>query len=210
MPRTKLVVGLDVDDVMASVKRRAVAQLNEQFGSKIRDHEITTFKLEELAESRRVGIERHHVKATFREIWRDTELPIVDPNIPTIVQGLRQEYHVAITTATDAKDEVLFRWLKRHRIPYDDVIHVNGPHEKAKLGHIAVFVDDDLRVAYSVAATGRHTLLFEQPWNQEYSAALTNGTNGNASTNGFILPTQNWAQIQTTLHSAEFIALLRR
>lgn len=191
-------IRVDLDDTLADVKRAGLQKLNRTFGSTFElEHLRALFHIEDTHEGKKHRITEHHVKEAFRSVWRDGSVSLLDPHAPRVLNDLRDYFgdriSIPLTTATDADDNTVRNWLRAHRIPIIRIERVGHATEKSKMdGH--VFVDDDVRVAETVAETERPTFFLVRPWGIDLVERKING-----QCSKFIIPVENWVELDRKL-----------
>ncbi len=80
------------------------------------------------------------------------------------IEKLREDNEVIIvTTRGEYAQEATHAWLKKWRIPHDDVILT----DKKDLHELDVLLDDHVDNIESVRKAGCRGIVFDRPWNQE-------------------------------------------
>ena len=107
------------------------------------------------------------------KIWMDVS-PIRD-SIESL-RSLRKKAKIIIATARplEVKD-VTIRWLKKHKVPYDE-IHFTLTKKHLLPGNLRYkfhyFIEDHPEYALRIADLGIKVLLFSYPWNKKIKSHL--------------------------------------
>ncbi len=185
-------IGLDIDDTVAATKLAAIASIRDKGGSVEMEQLVTPF-----LENHVVGITltEAEIKGILMELWKNNseQVQLLDPKIPEILKSIKEHYDISITTATDADDETLTKWLVKNGIPFDEIIHVESSSKKLDASsHIDVFIDDFPKVVDGAAKRGKIGILIKQKWNEEYRK-------GNTTDNPNVIHANDWPHIQELL-----------
>lgn len=109
---------------------------------------------------------RIHGEAVRRGLYASEEC---DPGMAWLSQRLvTGDTPMRLDVVTSRRDDggaVTRDWLRRHRIAYDDLVHVDRPTDKALLGYDAV-IDDDPAVLAAVRCMGELAVAPPRRWVQ--------------------------------------------
>jgi len=161
-------LGVDLDDTLAHIKELARRRVNAEFGTNLSFRDIKDPLLERNLDG--VVVTEADMKRIFREIWSDLDkIFLLDPKIPEIMTRLHGSgiFQLTISTATDASDSTIVGFLRKHGIPFDDIVHVRSSRQKLD-AEIDVYVDDYHVIAEGAVQRGRMAILVKQPWNRAY------------------------------------------
>ena len=183
----KKILGIDVDGVLADSMSIWLQELESRHKIKAIKKDLIYYDLTKVFSS----LNRKYVRDLFWSAWSNPErVGLEDPEIPQILDNLHNYFSIHITTAAGTKDELLIRWLKSNRIPYDKLVHLASHREKHLLPDVDIYIEDFDKVAEYVSATGKTTILLSQPWNQEFI---------NKNKDPKIIIAYNWREIEQIL-----------
>lgn len=158
-------IGVDIDGVLADSLPLWVGELNRFFNKNkrveeihlydvCRTYEITTSELYKFLERRG----RHLMSA-----------PPPVPGAPYYLSRIKQYHEIYIVSAREEQYAPETReWLKRHGLPYDEMILL-GSHAKKEAcleNNLHVLVEDTLEIGVQVSAAGVPVLLLDAPYNR--------------------------------------------
>lgn len=123
-------------------------------------------------------LERNLIEKIF-EYFHETSIPHlpVMPGARLALDLLKRRYRIIIITARrpHSRPQTL-AWLKRHRLPFDELYHTD---EKADVAEdISLAVDDHPEHARAYARQGIPVFLMNQPWNQGIEDTLIRRVDG--------------------------------
>ncbi len=153
-------IGIDFDDVIYPYHHYLKRKVKEEYGVDLSDARVTTFFYNHLPELVEQGATRDDVWGLVEATWRDggdhAEAEPLDPEIPQVIDRLRQDHAVLVVTArsADARGHVE-AFLRRHDITVDDVLL--GRFDKTGFD---VLIDDFPKHAVENARHGGWSLLF--------------------------------------------------
>lgn len=158
-------IGVDIDGVLANSLPLWVAELNRFFNKNKRVEEIHLYDIYNT-----YGITPGELKLFLER--RGSFLM----NAPAPVAGasyylgrLKQHHEICIITARDKKyGQETQGWLKKHGLPYDELLLL-GSHDKKEScleRNLKVLVEDTLEIGIEVSAAGIPVLLMDAPYNQ--------------------------------------------
>jgi uncharacterized HAD superfamily protein len=160
-PRRKLILGVDIDNVLAQSDVCLRAMILEMCGIDLQEKQMT-----------RYGYELHGVTETqLVEVFRlfNTErcraLKVV-PGAKAAIQRLSHHYEIALVTSRNPESKAGTEyWLRAKGLPYDQ-LHFND--EKHALGiPYHAFIEDRHEHAHRLAGTGVFVYLLTRPWNAD-------------------------------------------
>lgn len=158
-------VGVDIDGVLADSLPLWVGELNRFFNKNKRVEEIRLFDICATYE------------ITSNELYKFLDLkgkylmsePLPVTGAPYYLSRIKQNHDIYIVTAREKRYEHETReWLKRHRLPYNEILLL-GSHDKKEAclqRELNVLVEDTLEIGVEVSSVGVPVLLMDAPYNQ--------------------------------------------
>jgi uncharacterized HAD superfamily protein len=173
--KRKLIIGVDMDDVIFDFNNSLHAYHNAKYGTAIRRQDITSYEIEKVW-----GCAPEEAMKKVLEFYETKEH---DETVPVegSIEGVKElssghELHI-ITSRADPVRDLTMKWLQRN-FPqsFASVVLVNqfaGSPTKARskadvcaeLG-VDLMIEDSIAHARSIAASGRPVILLDTPWNQ--------------------------------------------
>ena len=158
-------IGVDIDGVLANSLPLWVAELNKFFNKNKRVEEIHLYDIYNTYEIT-PGELNLFLERRGRYLM----------NAPAPVTGasyylgrIKQHHEICIITARDKKySRETQGWLKKHGLPYDELLLL-GSHDKKEScleRNLKVLVEDTLEIGVEVSAAGIPVLLMDAPYNQ--------------------------------------------
>jgi 5'(3')-deoxyribonucleotidase len=175
-------IGVDFDDTIVDYVKALLKELEKEHGIKARFEDITKWHISDLFPG---VLDDDKVRRLFIKAWKDEYLnmKLVDPKLPSIINRLRKDFLIYITTASFATDTEITQFLKSFGIGYDKLVHVRHHNEKL-LDEISIYIDDNPNLAKEFAEAGKYVVVFERPWNKALKAG------------GRIIKAPNWEEIE--------------
>ncbi|WP_408956322.1 5' nucleotidase, NT5C type [Natroniella sp. ANB-PHB2] len=94
---------------------------------------------------------------------------------------------ILVTARTDTHNQLTAKWLKRHQIPYDELIHNENKAEACQKKGINLFIDDMLANVLAVKEIGVEALLMDMHHNRHYK--------------GEVIRVSNWLEIEAEIEN---------
>ncbi|MCK8827206.1 hypothetical protein MWH25_05560 [Natroniella acetigena] len=94
---------------------------------------------------------------------------------------------ILVTARIDAHNQVTLKWLERHQIPYDELIHNENKAEACQKKGIELFIDDMLANVLAVKKAGVEALLMDMHHNRHYK--------------GDVIRVSNWLEIEAEIEN---------
>jgi len=158
-------IGVDIDGVLADSLPLWVEELNRFFNKGKRLEEIHLF---DICQTYEITGEELSKFLDRRGRYLMTAPPPV-AGAPYYLSRIKQYHEIYIITAREEQyGRETQEWLKKHELPYDDLLLL-GNHDKkeaclAKKLH--VMVEDTLEIGVDVSAAGVPVLLMDAPYNR--------------------------------------------
>lgn len=159
-----MVIGIDIDGVIADFVGSFLPKLNKYCKCKFRD--IIDYDFEK-------NINVNISAATIKKLWREVEkkkiyreLRLIKGSIEALNKLAKSNTIILITNRkkVNQKDTVL--WLKRHKIPFEKLVVADSRREKIfEMKKCDIVLEDSLEIARILGALGKTVLLFDYPWN---------------------------------------------
>lgn len=172
-------IATDLDSTLAQTIPAMLRLYNRKYGTNYSKDIISDWEfwkvLPELRDMK-VSKAKDKVYRLMEKAWEDWEYMEPEPGAVEAMHRLAAEgYEIDIVTGRKGTSrEILEAWLRKHDIPYEDLIIVVGRQEK-KTGEqkadmpYSVFIDDNPFQADAMKDHPDKTLLlFAQPWNRNY------------------------------------------
>lgn len=160
MGTKKLILGVDLDNVLALTDPLIRRLIKKAFNIRLEQHHIVEF------DYWRCGISKEQNQIVFDRFHR-LECANVRP-IKQAVETLRYlgpRYKVyVVTSRPPATRKLTTQWLKSHKIPFDKLIYSESKRDSQI--NFDAFVEDHRETAYSMARRGVLSFLLDYPWNQ--------------------------------------------
>ena len=156
-------IALDLDGVLADTMRLWLVIWNKRFGEKLTYEDLIEWDF-----WKRLNITEGEFMKIMNEAWRMwTRMPPTEPSLSEKVSRLRSIGRIDIVTARPKETEqYALKWLKKHKIPYDDYVWIRSSRVKAKLNY-DVFIDDSPLLVDGCVMHRKILLLYDRPWNRE-------------------------------------------
>lgn len=161
-----MTVAIDVDSVLADVMLVWADEYNSRRGEKIAKDNITRWDISTI-----LPITPDDVHSYFIHVWSERwrEIPPTEQDIGTVTKNIHKKgYRVSIITKRE-RPTVAFvaKWLDFHDVYVDDLIFVYDAVPKANYP-FDVLIDDAPKNLVDVVAP-KSAILFNQPWNRDFS-----------------------------------------
>lgn len=110
-------------------------------------------------------------------LWEDEQekIPLLEPNVPFLVEKLRREHEVHLVTNRHGADEGILSWLDRQGITVDGFESNPNGTVKAELGY-DIYIDDNPGMIGE--DNGDHLYLIAHPYNDLEVDGDTTRVNG--------------------------------
>jgi len=158
-----MIVGVDIDNVIADTEKRLRAWLYDTKGLKIEREDITSYALDTVP-----GMDEHTLGLIIKEFRQGDiflDLEVMDGARETLDRLYGNGHRlILVTSRPQIVEEKTRRWLDDKAIPFHELIFnenskVNGtPYE--------VFIEDQGNFATELADDGTFVLLYDAPWNR--------------------------------------------
>ena len=159
----KCIIACDLDGVLADTVKPTLRHIEEKTAIKKTNDDIKHYDM-----TIDLDLPRNYIIDAFRKAWKEYEkIELVDPNIPYILNKLREKSKIYIVTSSVGDDKEIRGWLKKNNIVYDKLIHVKKDNEKLNV-EADVFIEDNPHLAVELKNAGKFVIILEQPWNVEF------------------------------------------
>lgn len=157
-------IALDVDGVLADVIHAWLS-----YNNKIRTM-ILKSDMSEWDFWKKYNINKFEFYEELSRCWKSWKsIPPTENNLSYASREISKLGTVDIVTAReDSTHDHVKNWLKMHDIAFRNYVGVLEGTEKAKLDY-DVFIDDSPLNAESILAFGKSVILYNQPWNLDFS-----------------------------------------
>ncbi len=156
-------IALDVDSVLADVIVTWLDVYREFSGRSLKKAEVNTWNF-----WKTLGLTRKQFEDIFTEAWvRWERIPPTENNLAGTVKRLRRLHTVDIVTGRTLNTVPdVKKWLSWQNIDYEQFVRVPTYTLKSSLEY-DIFIDDSPLNIVGAADKNRHSILYDQPWNQD-------------------------------------------
>lgn len=158
-------IGVDIDGVLADSLPLWVTELNRFFNKNKRVEEIHLY---DICKTYDITTEELYKFLERRGRYLMSAPPPVT-GAPYYLSRIKQYHDIYIITAREEQYGLETReWLKKHGLPYDELLLL-GSHDKKEAcleKKLHVLVEDTLEIGVEVSAAGVPVLLMDAPYNQ--------------------------------------------
>ncbi|NLI11244.1 5' nucleotidase, NT5C type [Pelotomaculum propionicicum] len=158
-------IGVDIDGVLANSLPLWVAELNNYFNVNKQLNEMHLYNVLKTYEISQSEL-KLFLKHRGQYLMKSAE-PVAGAS--HYLSRIKQQHEIYIITARDKRyQEETQEWLKKHNLPYDELILL-GSHDKKEPcleRNLRVLVEDTLEIGVQVSAAGIPVLLLDAPYNQ--------------------------------------------
>jgi 5'(3')-deoxyribonucleotidase len=162
-------LAIDLDSVLADTMVIWVQEFNRRKEANITKDDITSWDISKI-----LDISITEVSDIFTHIWdkRWKDIPSTEPSIGNIVTDLHDRgFRISILTKRYRSSvSNVIRWLDLHKIHCDDLLFVYD--DAPKTDYPFDILVDDAPINFSELAQPRIGILFNQPWNKNFSWPL--------------------------------------
>lgn len=159
-------VAIDVDSVLADVMLVWADEYNRRRGTSITKQSITEWDIPTI-----LPISAGEVYEHFSHVWKSRweEIPATEPDIGSVTKRLHKKgYRISIITKRERPTVAyVAKWLDREKVYADDLLFIYDAVPKANYP-FDVLIDDAPKNLVDVAAP-KSAILFNQPWNKNFS-----------------------------------------
>lgn len=159
-------VAIDVDSVLADVMLVWADEYNRRRGTRITKDDITQWDIPTI-----LPITPDDVYKYFSHVWekRWEEIPPTEPAIGSVTKRLHKKgYRVSIITKRERPTVAyVAKWLDRQQVYADDLLFIYDAVPKASYP-FDVLIDDAPKNLIDITAP-KSAILFNQPWNKDFS-----------------------------------------
>jgi len=163
---TRRTLAIDLDSVLADTMIIWAEEFNKRNNSSITKDNITSWDISKIFD-----ISITEVSDIFTYIWdkRWEDIPSTEPSIGQIVSNLHNKgFRISILTKRYRSSvSNVINWLDLHKIHCDDLLFVYD--DTPKTDYPFDILVDDAPINFSYLADPRIGILFNQPWNKNFS-----------------------------------------
>lgn len=163
---SKRKLAIDLDSVLADTMVIWVEEFNKRNNSSITKDNIISWDISKI-----LDISITEVSDIFTYIWdkRWVDIPSTEPSIGNIVSNLHSKgFRISILTKRYRSSvSNVIKWLDLHKIHCDDLLFVYDDAPKADYPFDILV--DDAPINFSDLAHPRVGILYNQPWNKNFS-----------------------------------------
>jgi uncharacterized protein len=163
---TRRTLAIDLDSVLADTMIIWAEEFNKRNDSSITKDNITSWDISKIFD-----ISITEVSDIFTYIWdkRWVDIPATEPSIGQIVSNLHNKgFRISILTKRYRSSvSNVINWLDLHKIHCDDLLFVYD--DAPKTAYPFDILVDDAPINFSDLSHPRIGILFNQPWNKNFS-----------------------------------------
>ncbi len=156
-------IAIDLDGVLADASKIWIRLLKQRFEITIKKEDVNEWDL-----YRKLGISRKEFEDVFNDAWKEWEL--VEETEENLFQKINLIKNLGKTDLVTARNQKtmndVMKWLEEKKIKFDNIIVVGEFESKAKLDY-DIFIDDSPIQITEMANSGKLSLLYMQPWNDD-------------------------------------------
>lgn len=167
-----MIIGIDIDGVIADSEPVYRKTINKLFNLHLKQKDITSYKYEECT-----GLTDDQMHLVWKTFYREGGWLKIEPIKGAkrfLDKSKREKHRIVIVTSRPREHikEETYQWLKKHKIPYSEIIFLenhDSKHQAALLrGHkFDYFIEDHYKYALDLAQRGVKVLLVDYPWNRQ-------------------------------------------
>ena len=156
-------IAIDLDGVLADASKIWIRLLKQRFEITIKKEDVNEWDI-----YRKLGISRKEFEDVFNDAWKEWEL--VEETEENLFQKINLIKNLGKTDLVTARNQKtmndVMKWLEEKKIKFDNIIVVGEFESKAKLDY-DIFIDDSPIQITEMANSGKLSLLYMQPWNDD-------------------------------------------
>jgi uncharacterized HAD superfamily protein len=160
-----MIIGIDIDGVIADSLHTWVRELNQYFSQEKELKDIVMYQFEKV-----YNVTWAEMDLFFREnqeLLLSNLAPI--KKAKEVLDVLYKQHHIMLITARpEDYSQMTENWLNEYKIAYHKLIMTNY-QDKSRFCqemNIDIFIEDSLENAFSIHDTGIQVILFDAPYNQ--------------------------------------------
>jgi uncharacterized HAD superfamily protein len=172
--KEKVVVGIDLDDVLFDFNRTLARYHNNRYGTSYAWEDISSWELHSIW-----GVSEEESLRRILQFYKTpehAEASAVEGAVTAIERLHRSVEIVVVTARLEETEEATHDWIKRHFPSLVGKIHYTGHHRhslrtKAMVceeNAVRVFIDDAIHNIETLAPLVEKALIFDAPWNRSY------------------------------------------
>jgi uncharacterized HAD superfamily protein len=172
--KSKLVIGIDFDDVIFDFNDSLHAYHNAKYGTSVKRQDIVSYDIEKLWHCTPEEASKKIFEFYETEEHEKT-LPISGALEALSLLKSDHELHIITTRGNQVRD-VTLKWIKKNFSGYFTSINLTNQyfgdgHKRTKLEvceelGVDVMIEDSMSHATEIAKSGRRVFLIDTPWNQ--------------------------------------------
>lgn len=186
-----MIVGVDIDGVVADSLLAWVSQLNKYFGQQKRIDDVFSYQFEKVYNV--TWDEMDYFFRQYQEVLLNNLSPV--EHAPRALELLKEKHRLILITARPEDFRPLTeKWLQEHHIPYDQLMMTTygDKAEYCRQAQVDVYIEDSLENAISIAGCGIPVILFDAPYNRK-------------TVDRRLLRRFNWPEIYRTVQSLDIL-----
>ena len=156
----------DLDEIICDFTSTLLRITNEHFNLELTQNDLTEYNLGKV-----LGVEEKEARYVIDIASQDQHLsamPVLLDGLTLIKKVKKTGCNVFIVTAReDSMRPATEQWLKKHKVPYDNLYTTNGQVKTAVVEKLKTnfFVEDNLSHAIPAAEIGIKVFCPKYPWN---------------------------------------------
>lgn len=160
-----MIVGIDIDGVVADSLLAWITELNKYFGQNKRIEDVVSYKFEQVYNV--PWDEMDYFFRQYQEILLSNLAPV--EHAPRALDLLKEKHELVLITARPEGFRAMTEdWLGRHEIPFDELLMTTycDKADFCRQAGVDIYIEDSLENAQSIARTGIPVMLYDAPYNQ--------------------------------------------
>ncbi len=159
-------IAIDFDCVLANTIKRWIEIFNDSYSEKYDNLQLAYNKITQWGFYSNFDITKKDAMEIFSKCWKQYES--LEPTELMLHYKISKLSKLSdaldiVTAADEDHKKYLSGFLEKHKITYDNIVFTE---EKHKLDY-DIFIDDSPINAKKIFDSGKHVLLYNQPWNQD-------------------------------------------
>lgn len=184
-----MIVGVDIDGVVADSLLAWITELNKYFGQQKRIEDVVSYQFDKVYNV--TWDEMDYFFRQYQEVLLSNLAPV--EHAPRALELLKEKHQLVLITARPESFRTMTQeWLQHHQIPYDDLMMTNycDKADYCSQARVDIYIEDSLENAQSIARTGIPVVLYDAPYNRN-------------NKDGQLIRRFNWPEIYRTVHALD-------
>lgn len=160
-----MIVGVDIDGVVADSLLAWITELNKYFGQNKRIEDVSSYQFDKVYNV--TWEEMDYFFRQYQQILLSNLTPV--QHAPRALELLKDKHRLVLITARPEEFRMMTEiWLREHGIHYDELMMTSycDKAEFCQRAQVDIYIEDSLENANSIVTTGIPVILFDAPYNQ--------------------------------------------